>query len=154
MKFEFCFIGKTSESYLAEGIERYQKKLVYYMNTEIKIIPASTEKNKTKALKEEAVKILKIISANDLVIVLDENGRQFSSFDLSKEIQRAMNQSYSKIIFIVGSAYGIDDSLKKRAHLMLSFSKFTFTHQMIRLMLVEQIYRSMTILKGESYHHD
>ena len=76
-----------------------------------------------------------------------------SKIDLSKEIQRAMNQSDSKITFIVGSAYGIDDSLKKRANLMLSFSKFTFTHQMIRLMLVEQIYRSMTILKGESYHH-
>lgn len=154
MKFEFFFIGKTLEGYLAEGIERYQKKLVFYMKTEIKIIPASTEKNKTKALKDEAEKILKVISANDLVIVLDENGKQFSSVDLSKEIQRAMNQSPSKIIFIVGSAYGIDDSLKKRANLMLSFSKFTFTHQMIRLMLIEQIYRSMTILKGESYHHE
>jgi 23S rRNA (pseudouridine1915-N3)-methyltransferase len=154
MKFEFFFIGKTSEGYLAEGIERYQKKLVFYMNTEIKIIPASTEKNKTKALKEEAGKILKLISASDLVIVLDENGKQFSSVDLSKEIQRTMNQSYSKIVFIVGSAYGIDDSLKMRANQMLSFSKFTFTHQMIRLLLLEQIYRAMTILKGESYHHE
>ena len=154
MKFEFLFIGKTSDSYMAEGIERYQRKLVFYMNTEIKIIPASTEKNKIKSLKEEAGKVLKLISPNDLVIVLDENGKQFSSVGLSKEIQRAMNQSYSKIVFIVGSAYGIDDSLKMRANLLLSFSKFTFTHQMIRLMLIEQIYRSMTILKGESYHHE
>ncbi len=154
MKFEFCFIGKTSDDYLAEGIERYQRKLVFYMNTEIKIIPLSSEKNRAKALKEEAGKILKLLSVNDLVIVLDENGKQFSSVDLSKEFQKAMNQSYSKIVFIIGSAYGIDESLKKRANLILSFSKLTFTHQMIRLMLVEQIYRSMTILKGESYHHE
>jgi len=154
MKFEFYFIGKTTESYLSLGIESYYRKLVYYMNTEIKTIPVSQDKNKLKALKEESVKILKTISAHDYVIVLDEKGKAFSSPELSGEIQRVMNQSFSKIIFIVGSAYGIDGDLKKRANLLLSFSKFTFTHQMIRLMLVEQVYRAMTILKGESYHHE
>jgi len=154
MKFEFFFIGKTAESYLAEGIDRYRKKLVFYMNSEIKIIPISTEKNITKALKIEAEKIFKLISPSDLVIVLDENGSQFSSIGLSKELQNAMNRSYLKIIFVVGSAYGIDESLKNRANMILSFSKFTLTHQMIRLLLLEQVYRAMTILKGESYHHE
>ncbi|MEO8085517.1 MAG: 23S rRNA (pseudouridine(1915)-N(3))-methyltransferase RlmH [Bacteroidota bacterium] len=154
MKFEFYFIGKTSENYLSTGIESYHGKLVYYMNTEIKTIPVSREKNKTKALKEESVKILKAIAVHDFVIVLDEVGKSFSSVELSKEIQQVMNKSFSKIIFVVGSAYGIDADLKKRANMILSFSKFTFTHQMIRLMLLEQVYRAMTILKGESYHHE
>lgn len=154
MKFEFYFIGKTAENYLTVGIESYHKKLGYYMNTEIRTIPVSPDKNKLKALKEESVKILKRISVHDFVIVLDEKGKAFSSPELSKQIQQVMNQSYSKIIFIVGSAYGIDVDLKNRANLILTFSKFTFTHQMIRLMLVEQVYRAMTIIKGESYHHE
>ena len=154
MKFEFFFIGKTSDACLAEGIERYRKKLVFYMKTEIKIFPASSEKNKSKALKEEAASILRSLLPADLVVVLDENGKQHTSVELAGVLQKAMNQSFAKIVFVVGSAYGIDESLKKRANLLLSFSKFTFTHQMIRLLLAEQIYRSMTILKGESYHHE
>jgi 23S rRNA (pseudouridine1915-N3)-methyltransferase len=154
MKFEFYFIGKTSDSYLREGIEVYSRKLGHYMNTEIKIIPVSSEKNKAKALADESSKILKTISAQDYVVVLDENGKHFSSVELSKEIQKVLNRSFPKMIFIIGSAYGIDRTLKERADLMLSFSRFTFTHQMIRLLLLEQVYRAMTILKSESYHHE
>jgi 23S rRNA (pseudouridine1915-N3)-methyltransferase len=154
MKFEFYFIGKTTDKHLAAGIENYSVKLGHYMNTEIKIISASTEKNQAKALREESVKILKAISSNDYVIVLDERGKEFTSTGLSAELQRAMNRSFPKIAFITGSAYGVDETLKKRANLLLSFSQFTFTHQMIRLMLIEQVYRAMTILKGESYHHE
>ncbi len=154
MKFEFYFIGKTTEPFLTTGIDHYQRKLSFYMNSEIKIIQSSSEKNSAKALMDESKRILKSLAATDMVIVLDERGKQFTSIELSKEFQKAMNQSFSKIIFIVGSAYGIDEGLKKRANLMLSFSRFTFTHQMIRLMLVEQVYRAMTILKGESYHHE
>ena len=90
----------------------------------------------------------------DFVVVLDEKGKQFSSLEMSREIQKILNRSYSRMIFVIGSAYGIDDELKKRADIILSFSRFTFTHQMIRLMLVEQVYRAMTILKNESYHHE
>lgn len=154
MKFEFYFIGKTSEKYLAQGIEQYQQKLVHYMKSECKIIQASSEKNTAKALREEAQKILKTISNHDYLIVLDEHGKPFSSAGLATEIQSVLNQSFSKIIFLVGSAYGLDEALRKRANRIVSFSKLTFTHQMIRLMLVEQVYRAMTILKGESYHHD
>ena len=153
MKFEFFFTGKTTERYLSAGIENYQRKLGHYMNTEIKIVPPSTEKNVIKALQEEGAKILKGIAHSDYVVVLDEKGKQINSVELSNQFQAVMNKSYSKIIFIVGSAYGIDDGLKKRANLLLSFSRFTLTHQMIRLFLLEQVYRAMTILKGESYHH-
>ena len=154
MRFEFYFIGKTSESYLQEGIENYSRKLGHYMNSGIKIFPVSSDKNKSKALLEESEKILKSITSHDFVVVLDERGKQLSSVELSKEIQKVMNRSYQRIIFIIGSAYGIDSGLSQRADLILSFSKFTFTHQMIRLILVEQVYRAMTILKGESYHHE
>jgi len=153
MKFEFYFIGKTTENYLSQGIENYCRKLEFYMNSSIKILPVSSDKNMIKALKEESAKILKTISAHDYVIVLDEKGKSFSSVELADEIQKVMNHSFSKIIFVVGSAYGVDGDLKKRANLVLSFSKFTLTHQMIRLLLLEQVYRAMTILKGESYHH-
>lgn len=154
MKFEFYFIGKTTEAYLNEGIENYCKKLGHYMNSGIKIFPSSTEKNSSKALRDESSKILKTIMPLDFVVVLDEKGKQFSSLEMSREIQKILNRSYSRMIFVIGSAYGIDDELKKRADIILSFSRFTFTHQMIRLMLVEQVYRAMTILKNESYHHE
>ena len=154
MKFDFYFIGKTTEGYLREGIDVYCRKLGHYMNSEIKIIPVSSDKNQAKALGEESSKILKSVSAQDFIVVLDENGKQFSSVELSKEIQKVLNRSYPKMVFIVGSAYGIDPELKKRADMILSFSRFTFTHQMIRLLLIEQVYRAMTILKGESYHHE
>ena len=154
MKFEFYFIGKTTDSYLREGIDVYSRKLGHYMNSEIKIVPVSSDKNKVKAMSEESAKILKSTSAQDFVIVLDETGKSFSSVELSKEIQKVLNRSYPKMVFIIGSAYGIGAELKERADLVLSFSRFTFTHQMIRLLLLEQVYRAMTILKGESYHHD
>ena len=154
MKFEFYFIGKTSEAYLHEGIETYCRKLGHYMNSAIKIFASSTEKNTSKALREEASKILKSITSLDFVVVLDEKGRQFSSVELSREIQKVLNRSHSRIVFIIGSAYGIDTELTARADLILSFSRFTFTHQMIRLILMEQVYRAMTILKNESYHHE
>jgi len=154
VKFEFYFIGKTTESYLHEGIENYCRKLGHYMNSGIKLFPSSTEKNSAKALRDEASKILKTITPQDFVVVLDEKGKQFSSVELSREIQKVLNRSYSRMIFIIGSAYGIDGELKERADMVLSFSRFTFTHQMIRLMLVEQVYRAMTILKNESYHHE
>ncbi len=154
MKFELFFIGKTNEKYLATGIESYLGRLNHYCKTEIKIIPLSIEKDRAKVLIEESGRILKLVSSKDFLVILDEQGKQFSSVDFSKKLQLAMNQSYSKIIFVIGSAYGIDAALKERAKLILAFSKFTFTHQMIRLILIEQVYRSMTILKGESYHHD
>jgi len=154
VRFDFYFIGKTTEEYLQEGIDVYCRKLGHYMNSEIKIFPVSAVKNKSKALNDEASKILKSITAHDFVVVLDEKGKQFTSVEFSKEIQKVLNRSYQRMVFIIGSAYGINQELVCRADMILSFSKFTYTHQMIRLMLLEQVYRAMTILKGESYHHD
>ena len=153
MQFEFLFIGKTTDSYLVEGVEIYRKKLSHYMDVKITTITASTGLEK-QVLKDEALKILKHVSDSDFVIVLDELGKNLSSIKFADALQQAMNRSVKKIVFVIGSAYGLDDSIKKRANLQLSFSGFTFTHQMIRLMLMEQVYRAMTILKGEKYHHE
>jgi 23S rRNA (pseudouridine1915-N3)-methyltransferase len=152
MKIELLFVGKTSERFLTEGIEIYSEKLKHYLQVEIIIIPSSKAKARTKG--EESEVILRRINPRDYVVLLDESGNQLSSVDLSKQIQKWMNQSFKKIVIITGGAYGVDQSLMKRADFLWSFSQLTFTHQMIRLILLEQLYRAMTIIKGESYHHD
>jgi 23S rRNA (pseudouridine1915-N3)-methyltransferase len=148
MRFELVFVGKTTEKYLAEGLDIYIKKLKYYMPSDIIIVHS-----KTSSVDNEAEIILKGITSKDFVILLDEKGKKLDSVMLSKEIQKWMNQSYKKIVFITGGAYGVNMHVRKRADFIWSLSDLTFTHQMIRLLLSEQLYRAMTILKGESYHH-
>jgi 23S rRNA (pseudouridine1915-N3)-methyltransferase len=153
MLFEFVFTGKTADRFLAEGIGYYKKKLDYYTASGIKIISCSKEKTMERILRDESQRILKSVSNKDYLILLDEKGKQFSSIEFANEIQKIQNKSVSKIMFVTGSAYGVDSSLRERANLIISFSKFTFTHQMIRMLLLEQAYRAMTILKREKYHH-
>jgi 23S rRNA (pseudouridine1915-N3)-methyltransferase len=152
MKFEVIFVGKTSEKYLSQGIVHYLHKLNHYIGAEIKII--SVSKIRTQTIIDEAESILKNISSRDFVVLLDEKGSQFSSDGLSVQIQKWMNQSYKKVVFIVGGTFGVEERIIKRADLIWSLSKLTFTHQMVRLILLEQLYRAMTILKGEGYHHE
>ena len=140
MQFDFVFIGKTTEKYLSEGIAGYQKRLQHYIDNKQTIITAD--------------KLSAYIKSTDYIVVLDEHGKEYPSVKFAEALQKIMNQSYKKVVFIIGDAYGIDDQIKKRANLILSFSRFTFTHQMIRLLLLEQVYRAMTILKGEKYHHE
>lgn len=140
MQFEFVFIGKTTDKYLLEGIAEYQKRLKHYVDSKVTILTAE--------------KLSSYIKATDYLIVLDEHGKEYSSVKFAEALQKIMNQSHKKVLFLIGEAYGIDEQIKKRAKLILSFSKFTFTHQMIRLLLLEQVYRAMTILKGEKYHHE
>ena len=148
MRFELVFVGKTTEKYLAEGIEIYMKKLKHYIPSDIVTI-----QTKTSSAVEEADAILKVLGAKDFIILLDEKGKKLESVMLSKQIQKWMNQSTKKIVFVIGGAYGVNEAIRKRADFVLSLSDLTFTHQMVRLLLVEQLYRAMTILKGESYHH-
>src|SRR5690242_19166536 len=124
MLFEFLFIGKTTEEYLAEGIDYYKMKLNFYVSSEVLIIRPSNEKTVERILADESQRIMKNISSRDYVILLDEKGKQLSSVEFAGELQRIMNKSVSKMIFVTGSAYGIHNTLKKRANLVLSFSKF------------------------------
>ncbi len=156
MKITLLVVGKTTDKYLIEGIEKYTKRLIHYCKFQIVEIP---ELKNTKSLSEEQQKekeaelIAQKITATDHVILLDEQGKQFTSVEFSKEINKWMNQSVSSVVFVIGGPYGFDLKIKNRANAEISLSKMTFSHQMVRLFFVEQIYRAYSILKGEPYHH-
>lgn len=154
VKIEFIFIGKTTESYLNEGIYTYLKRLVNYLPAEILTLQSSTSKIREKIIEEESKLIISKIQPRDYLVLLDEKGKEFTSRELAAFIEKQMLAGTNRILLITGGAYGVSDELKKKVHFTLSASKFTFTHQMIRLLLTEQVYRAMTILRNESYHHD
>lgn len=153
MKCEFFFVGKTSEKYLQEGIEQYMNRLKHYLPVSITVISPGAGGDPSKVIQTECNDLLSRLKPRDLLVVLDERGMSLSSIEFAGKIQQWMVQGYSRLVIIIGGAYGVNDEVRKRAQLVLSFSSFTFTHQMIRLFLVEQLYRAMTILKNESYHH-
>jgi len=157
MKVEFWSIGKTNESYLKEGMSIYEKRIQHYLKMEILLFPdIKNAKNiKSKQLKEkEGALFLKKIQKRDCIILLDERGKAFTSVSFATFIERQLQHSYSKIIFIVGGAYGFSPAMYERANFQLQLSKMTFSHQMIRLFFLEQFYRAMTILKNEQYHNE
>ena len=153
MKCELFFIGKTTEKYLQEGIEQYLKRLKHYLPVSITIIQPGSGTDPLKVIQAECDDVLSRIKPRDLIVLLDERGVSLSSIEFSSKIQQWMVQGHQRLIFIIGGAYGVNEELKKKANIVLSLSSFTLTHQMIRLFLVEQIYRAMTIIKNESYHH-
>ena len=149
-------IGKTDQPYLNEGISEYVSRLKHYIPTELIIIQAlknvgnlSPEQIKQK----EGELVLKQINTNDVVILLDENGKQYASIEFADFMQQQMNRSIQNLVFIIGGAYGFSQEIHSKFTKKISFSKMTFSHQMIRLFFVEQVYRAFTILKNESYHH-
>jgi 23S rRNA (pseudouridine1915-N3)-methyltransferase len=157
MKITFITVGKTEDAYLKEGIEKYVNRLKHY--TRLFIIEIDELKN-TKALTREQQKakeaelILKKILPLDHVILLDENGMELSSTQFAAYIDKKALGSISNLVFVVGGPYGFDQSVYERANDKLSLSAMTFSHQMVRLFFVEQLYRAFTILKGEPYHHE
>ena len=157
MKIKLLAIGKTDDKNLQTLIEAYQKRLKHYINFELEIIPdiknvknLSTSQQKEK----EGNLILKKLSATDNLILLDEKGTEFRSIDFSNYLQKKMNSGIKQLVFVIGGPYGFSDEVYKKAVGKISFSKMTFSHQMIRLFVVEQIYRAFTILKNEPYHHE
>jgi 23S rRNA (pseudouridine1915-N3)-methyltransferase len=156
MKITFITVGKTEDTYLKDGIEKYVKRLKHYTKLEMVDIP---ELKNTKALTEdqqkakEAELILKKITVQDHVILLDENGMEFTSVQFANYINKRSVSSSANLIFIVGGPYGFDQSVYQRANDKISLSRMTFSHQMVRLFFVEQLYRAYSIIKGEPYHH-
>jgi 23S rRNA (pseudouridine1915-N3)-methyltransferase len=156
MKITFITVGKTEDAYLKDGIEKYVKRLKHYTKLEMVDIP---ELKNTKALTEdqqkakEAELILKKITVQDHVILLDENGIEFTSVQFANYINKRSVSSSANLIFIVGGPYGFDQSVYQRANDKISLSRMTFSHQMVRLFFVEQLYRAYSIIKGEPYHH-
>lgn len=156
MKITLVLIGKTSETYLETGISIFENRLRHYIPFKIQTIPSLKNASAfdTDKLKEkEGELILKNVSASDYVVLLDEKGKHLSSVEFSSFIEKSMLDSVGNLIFIVGGAFGVSQAVKDRCNLMLALSKMTFSHQMVRLIFIEQVYRAMTIIKNESYHH-
>lgn len=156
MKIELWLVGKTNFSYLKEGIAIYEKRLGHYLPFEKKILPdvkIGKKANPEQTKQAEGKLILSKLNSGDALILLDENGKQRSSEQFADFIQQQLQMSHKRIIFQIGGAYGFSEAVYQRANFKISFSKMTFSHQMVRLIFVEQLYRAMTILKGEPYHH-
>ena len=156
MKVALIVIGKTDEEYLTQGVGVFENRLKHYLPYEQIVIPAL--KN-TKGLslfeqkKKEGGLLLKSWLPEDHLILLDEKGKEYTSVELANYFQKKMNAGIKRLVFVVGGPYGFSDEVYARANAQLALSKMTFSHQMIRLFFVEQVYRAMTILKNEQYHN-
>ena len=156
MKIVLLAIGKTNEQYLIEGISQYQKRLKYYAQFEMLEIPSiKNTKNfsNTELMKREGELILKQLQSSDHLVLLDDKGKDFTSSKFSEKLQSWMLSGKKRLVFVIGGAYGFSKNVYARGNEKLSLSKMTFSHQMVRLFFVEQIYRGYTILNNEPYHH-
>lgn len=156
MQITLLAVGKTDQPPVQNLIAEYSKRLGFYIKFSLEIIPdlKNTKNLDEKSQKEkEGELILKKIQTSDEVILLDENGKQFSSVDFSTYLQKKMNAGLKHLIFVIGGPYGFSDSVYQRANGKISLSKMTFSHQMVRVFFIEQVYRAFTILRNEPYHH-
>lgn len=156
MKIELWVIGKTTSKYLLEGITEYEKRLKHYTNFELVILPdIKSPPLSIEALKiKEGELILNKLSKDDFLILLDERGKQWASIEFSKFIEQQQVNGVKRVIFQIGGAFGFSEAVYARANREMSLSKMTFSHLMIRLFFVEQLYRAFTIIKGEKYHNE
>lgn len=157
MKIKVLAVGKTDDKYLQLLIEKYEKRLLHYVNFELEIIP-DLRKARNRSFQEqkslEGETILKRLDTSDQVILLDEKGKEFRSVEFARHLQKRMNAGTRRMVLVIGGPYGFSEQVYARADGKLSLSKMTFSHQMIRLFVVEQLYRALTILKNEPYHHE
>ena len=156
MEIKLIAIGKTDKVELDLLIKSYQKRLTHYVRFSFEIIPdLKNSKNLSEKLqkKEEGKIILSKISNSDRLILLDENGQEMNSVGFSDFLQKQMNSGLKRLVLVIGGPYGFSEDVYKKASSKLALSKMTFSHQMVRLFIIEQLYRSFTILKNEPYHH-
>lgn len=157
MKIGIIWVGKTNENYFVQCIDNYVNRIVHYFPLEVVEIPdiknaKNIDVNELRL--KEGKSILKLLKNEDYVILLDDKGKQYTSIDFSKKIESLSISSKKRVVFVIGGAYGFSTEVYDRADDFLSLSKMTFSHQMIRILLVEQIYRALTISRGEPYHHE
>ncbi len=156
MKTILILVGKTTDKHFQAGISDYSERIAHYMPFDIVTIP---ELRNTKNLSEDQQKtmegelILKQLQPSDTLVLLDEHGKEFRSIELAKWLEQKQ-QTARRLVFVIGGPYGFSEAIYKRANEQLSLSKLTFSHQMVRLVFTEQIYRACTIIKGEPYHHE
>ena len=156
MQITVLAIGKTDNKELALLIQEYEQRLKHYVKFNFELIPDiknSKNLSENQQKEREGALILNQLHASDSVVLLDDKGKQFSSVDFSNYLQKKMNSGTKRLVLIVGGPYGFSEAVYRRCTEKLSLSKMTFSHQMVRLFLVEQVYRGFTILRNEPYHH-
>ena len=157
MKISLVVIGKTDAGYLIEAIEDYKSRLKHYIPFEMEVIPdVKNAKNLSEAQQKEkeGEMILKMVQPGDCLVLLDDKGKEYTSMQFSAYIEKKMHTVPKRLVFVVGGPYGFSEAVYGAASEKISLSKMTFSHQMVRLIFVEQIYRAMTILNHEPYHHE
>ena len=156
MNIKLIAVGKTDNPALQQLISTYEKRLSYYINFDLQLLP---DIKNSKSLSEEQQKIkegeliLSYVEPSHHLILLDERGKEYTSIAFADELQKKMNSGIKQLTFVIGGPYGFSQAVYQRANSKLSLSKLTFSHQMIRLFFVEQLYRAFTILRNEPYHH-
>lgn len=156
MNVKLITIGKTSVSFLIEGEAEYQKRLKHYMRFEridLNDLKASQKTSQKEIRKKEGDLLLSKLTPNDIVVLLDEKGTQMNSIQLAKWFEKKTISGARYVVFVIGGAFGFDNAVYDRANEKISLSNLTFSHQMVRLFFLEQLYRISSILKGEKYHH-
>ena len=156
MKLACWSVGKAHESYVKEGIDQFTNRLQHYFKTEWTLVPVPKSTGMLSEIdlrRKEADTILDWLEKDDYLVLLDEKGKSLSSEGLATFLQTRANESTKKIVFLIGGAFGVDEKVKKRAQLVWSLSSLVFPHQLVRLILAEQLYRAATIIRNEKYHH-
>lgn len=147
MKLLFIAVGKKHDELVENGVAEFTSRIAHYAPVEWKIIPNSNSK-------EEGERILKGVDSSDILVALDEKGKSLTTLALAGYIEKKMSAGVKRLVFVIGGAYGLDQSVRDRAQIIWSLSPLTFPHQLVRLILSEQIYRAFTVIKGEKYHHE
>ncbi|MBR9860926.1 23S rRNA (pseudouridine(1915)-N(3))-methyltransferase RlmH [bacterium] len=154
MAVRLLVVGKTRESYFKASEQEYLKRIKKYISFQYIDLPASKSETKAELCKaQEAEAILKRVNTHDFLVLLDEHGSPFSSVAFSKELESWMNHQ-SNIVFLIGGAFGVSEEVKSRADMLFSISKMTFPHHLIRTLFLEQLYRALSIMRGEKYHNE
>lgn len=156
MKIHFWSIGKNNEPYVKQGVEEFTSRINKYYKVEWNIIPVPKNAGMLSEMdlkKREGETILELIGKDDYLVALDERGEEMTSLKLAAFIQARANESAKKLVFVIGGAFGLDPAVLKRANYRWSLSKLTFPHQLVRLVLAEQVYLACTIIRNEKYHH-
>ena len=157
MRITLLTVGKTDIKWVSEGLEVYSSRLRHYIPCEIKEIPElknASSLSRDQIRTAEGKLILKNLRDSDEVVLLDEHGREFRSVEFASMLEKRLSASSRDLVFVIGGAYGFSTEVYERASSKISLSKMTFSHQMVRTIFVEQLYRAFTIIRGESYHHE
>ena len=156
MKIQFWSIGKNHEAYIKNGVDEFTRRIVHYYKAEWNLIPVPKNSGMLSEMdlkKKEGEMILGFLTREDYLVALDERGKQLTSEGLAAFIQKRNNESVKNLVFLIGGAYGLDEAVLKKARFTWCLSELVFPHQLVRLIVAEQVYRACTIIRNEKYHH-